>query len=88
MNIPYMAASGIQRFFSLYIQSYNLQFFTMPIDCNFRFDNCIKYIKHTFIKMYMSAHCVTKASFDVTGGCVSVSRGEFKFDFQITLKRK
>ena len=38
--------------------------------------------------MYMSAHCVTKASFDVTGGCVSVSRGEFNFDFQITLKRK
>ena len=40
-----MAILGFQRF-SLVIL--NLQFFTMMLDCNFQFDDFMKYIKHTF----------------------------------------
>ena len=78
-----MARSGLNFFFLLILI---LQFFTMIIDCNLRFDHCMKYIKHIHLKKSRTAHCVTFIL--ITGGYGPVHRGDIRFDLQMTLKRK
>ena len=58
----------------------------MVIDYNFRFDHCMKYIKHTFKMIYVCTlcdiHSVTHQEY------LAVYRGYFRFATQVSLKRR